>query len=187
MEVWVASRHVVSGALGLLSPRQTGLRPCVRSWSLSGHCERRVTVQVHGQTGLRPCARSPSFSGRRSPRLPCHKTQPSLQGVTWSVTRSPESVTRPSSRYHSFPETRSTRPRTNQSLKCRPSPPPPPQSSIAADPHRAPLPPPESDRERTHGRSPVWRADPRCSYERSLPRRTLRVAARLGWSFLITP
>jgi hypothetical protein len=123
MEVWVASRHVVSGALGLLSPRQTGLRPCVRSWSLSGHCERRVTVQVHGQTGLRPCARSPSFSGRRSPRLPCHKTQPSLQGVTWSVTRSPESVTRPSSRYHSSPETRSTRPRTNQSLKCRPSPP----------------------------------------------------------------
>jgi hypothetical protein len=45
----------------------------------------------------------------------------------------------------------------------------------------------DGDPEPTHGRSPVWRADPRCSYERSLPRRTLRVAARLGWSFLITP
>jgi hypothetical protein len=45
----------------------------------------------------------------------------------------------------------------------------------------------ESDCEPTHGRSPVWRADPRCSYERNFPRRTLRVAARLGWSFLITP
>jgi hypothetical protein len=45
----------------------------------------------------------------------------------------------------------------------------------------------ENDHERTHGRSPVWRADPRRSYERSLPRRTPRVAARLGWSFLITP
>jgi hypothetical protein len=39
----------------------------------------------------------------------------------------------------------------------------------------------------THGRSPVWRADPRRSYERSVARRTPRVAARLGWSFLITP
>jgi hypothetical protein len=47
--------------------------------------------------------------------------------------------------------------------------------------------PPESDRERTPGRSPVWRADPRRSYERSLQRRTPRVAARLGRSFLITP
>jgi hypothetical protein len=46
---------------------------------------------------------------------------------------------------------------------------------------------PESDRGPTHGRSPVWRADPRCSYERNLPSRTPRVAARLGWSFLITP
>jgi hypothetical protein len=46
---------------------------------------------------------------------------------------------------------------------------------------------PESDHGRTHGRSPVWRADPRRSYERSLARRTPRVAARLGWSFLITP
>jgi hypothetical protein len=46
---------------------------------------------------------------------------------------------------------------------------------------------PESDHKPTHGRSPVWRADPRCSYERSLPSRTPRVAARLGWSFLITP
>jgi hypothetical protein len=148
MEVWVASRHVVSGALGLLSPRQTGLRPCVRSWSLSGHCERRVTVQVHGQTGLRPCARSPSFSGRRSPRLPCHKTQPSLQGVTWSVTRSPESVTRPSSRYHSSPETRSTRPRTNQSLKCRPSPPP---TSVEHRSRPTPCATPTSrERSRTH-------------------------------------
>jgi hypothetical protein len=45
----------------------------------------------------------------------------------------------------------------------------------------------ESDHEPTHGRSPVWRADPRCSYERSVARRTPRVAARLGWSFLITP
>jgi hypothetical protein len=45
----------------------------------------------------------------------------------------------------------------------------------------------ESDHEGTLGRSPVWRADPRCSYERSLARRTPRVAARLGWSFLITP
>jgi hypothetical protein len=45
----------------------------------------------------------------------------------------------------------------------------------------------ENDHERTPGRSPVWRADPRCSYERNLPRRTPRVAARLGWSFLITP
>jgi hypothetical protein len=45
----------------------------------------------------------------------------------------------------------------------------------------------ESDDEPPHGRSPVWRADPRRSYERSLARRTLRVAARLGWSFLITP
>jgi hypothetical protein len=45
----------------------------------------------------------------------------------------------------------------------------------------------ESDCEPTHGRSPVWRADPRRSYERNFPRRTLRVAARLGWSFLITP
>jgi hypothetical protein len=45
----------------------------------------------------------------------------------------------------------------------------------------------ENDPRPTHGRSPVWRADPRRSYERSLPRRTLRVAARLGWSFLITP
>jgi hypothetical protein len=44
-----------------------------------------------------------------------------------------------------------------------------------------------NDPERTHGRSPVWRADPRCSYERSVASRTLRVAARLGWSFLITP
>jgi hypothetical protein len=47
--------------------------------------------------------------------------------------------------------------------------------------------PPESDREPPHGRSPVWRADPRRSYERSLPCRTPRVAARLGRSFLITP
>jgi hypothetical protein len=39
----------------------------------------------------------------------------------------------------------------------------------------------------THGRSPVWRADPRRSYERSVASRTPRVAARLGWSFLITP
>jgi hypothetical protein len=45
----------------------------------------------------------------------------------------------------------------------------------------------ESDRRPTHGRSPVWRADPRRSYERSVARRTPRVAARLGWSFLITP
>jgi hypothetical protein len=45
----------------------------------------------------------------------------------------------------------------------------------------------ESDHEPTHGRSPVWRADPRRSYERSLPSSTPRVAARLGWSFLITP
>jgi hypothetical protein len=45
----------------------------------------------------------------------------------------------------------------------------------------------ENDHEHTHGRSPVWRADPRCSYERSLQSRTPRVAARLGWSFLITP
>jgi hypothetical protein len=47
--------------------------------------------------------------------------------------------------------------------------------------------PPESDHERTHGRSPVWRAGPRRSYERCLPSRTPRVAALLGWSFLITP
>jgi hypothetical protein len=46
---------------------------------------------------------------------------------------------------------------------------------------------PENDRRPSHGRSPVWRADPRCSYERSVASRTLRVAARLGWSFLITP
>jgi hypothetical protein len=45
----------------------------------------------------------------------------------------------------------------------------------------------EKARGPSHGRSPVWRADPRCSYERNLPRRTPRVAARLGWSFLITP
>jgi hypothetical protein len=45
----------------------------------------------------------------------------------------------------------------------------------------------ETDHDRTHGRSPVWRADPRCSYERSVARRTPRVAAGLGWSFLITP
>jgi hypothetical protein len=45
----------------------------------------------------------------------------------------------------------------------------------------------ENHRGPRHGRSPVWRADPRRSYERSLPSRTLRVAARLGWSFLITP
>jgi hypothetical protein len=47
--------------------------------------------------------------------------------------------------------------------------------------------PPESDRGPSPGRSPVWRADPRCSYERSVASRTPRVAARLGWSFLITP
>jgi hypothetical protein len=45
----------------------------------------------------------------------------------------------------------------------------------------------ESDCEPTYGRSPVWRADPRRSYERSISSRTPRVAARLGWSFLITP
>jgi hypothetical protein len=45
----------------------------------------------------------------------------------------------------------------------------------------------DGDRDRTHGRSPVWRADPRRSYERNLPSSTPRVAARLGWSFLITP
>jgi hypothetical protein len=32
----------------------------------------------------------------------------------------------------------------------------------------------ENDPRPTHGRSPVWRADPRRSYERSLPRRTPR-------------
>jgi hypothetical protein len=52
-------------------------------------------------------------------------------------------------------------------------------------PHRSQR--PDSERERTHGRSPVWRADPRRSYERNVSRRTPRVAARLGWSFLITP
>jgi hypothetical protein len=46
---------------------------------------------------------------------------------------------------------------------------------------------PENDPRPTHGRSPVWRADPRRSYERSVSSRTPRVAARLGWSFLITP
>jgi hypothetical protein len=51
----------------------------------------------------------------------------------------------------------------------------------------APLVTSRGDDERTHGRSPVWRADPRGSYERSVARRTPRVAARLGWSFLITP
>jgi hypothetical protein len=45
----------------------------------------------------------------------------------------------------------------------------------------------DGDPKPTHGRSPVWRADPRCSYERSVASRTLRVAARLGRSFLITP
>jgi hypothetical protein len=45
----------------------------------------------------------------------------------------------------------------------------------------------ENDPRPSHGRSPVWRADLRCSYERNLPSSTPRVAARLGWSFLITP
>jgi hypothetical protein len=45
----------------------------------------------------------------------------------------------------------------------------------------------DGDHRPTHGRSPVWRADPRRSYERNFPRSTPRVAARLGWSFLITP
>jgi hypothetical protein len=51
--------------------------------------------------------------------------------------------------------------------------------------HRSPR--PESDHEPTHGRSPVWRADPRGSYARNLPRRSPRVDARVGWSFLTTP
>jgi hypothetical protein len=61
-------------------------------------------------------------------------------------------------------------------------------TSFAADPQPAcHSTRPDNDHEPTHGRSPVWRADPRGSYERSVARRTPRVAARLGWSFLITP
>jgi hypothetical protein len=119
---------------------------------------------------------------RRSP-LASRQTQPNVQGVTWSVTRSPESVTRPSSQYHSCPkpvangpptkliaETSSTGPVRLAELRGRPTALIPPaacrdatHTSTWAKPclaarthtltHRSPR--PESDHERTHGRSPV--------------------------------
>jgi hypothetical protein len=59
MGVWVASRHVASGT----SPgwaRQTGLRPCVRSRSLSARCERCVRVLV--LAGEQGCAHATAWA-----------------------------------------------------------------------------------------------------------------------------
>jgi hypothetical protein len=132
------------------SARQTGLRPCVRSPSFSGHCELHARCGPHP---LRVHARSVVWLPRCCPNRACTATPPM----------------RPSAWWHD--DSRPTRGLT-----------------LDDDLHtRAPLTTCRGATQPPCGRSPVWRADPRRSYERSLPGRTPRVAARLGWSFLITP
>jgi hypothetical protein len=80
-----ATRGVLLGRLRSYerrgSARQTGLRPCVRSRSFSGHCEQRVSVWVLAcrpwrSDGLRPGVRSLSRSERAERRVRCRSWRP---------------------------------------------------------------------------------------------------------------
>jgi hypothetical protein len=184
--------RLVGSSFGRLSPcNWTLARPWGRSAdAVTGSAAREATAKrvlwpTHTSAPLpRTAAKSERTSARLSTCLAALSNTSRTALRVHKLTANADTHGRPSSWQPGPPHSRATRNVPSTTTNARPGEAPVwrPGATTRAAPATF-----QSAHEPGHGRSPVWRADPRRPYARNLPRRTPRVAARLGWSFLTSP